>query len=147
MKYLNVSLLGLRGKLHPSVTNIYNTHSVKKMRPHIKMLAGNYLTFEDKSQQSGGSPFCKICIEPESENPETLEHLIASCDGLSEIRTNIVNEIKNLCQQAMCQFILDPSSIHLETRVNIAHPILPALFQLSRDYCYAIDRKRTKLLQ
>ena len=44
IKYLNVSLTGLRGKRHPAVSNIVTTHDVKKSRIHIKMLAGDYLT-------------------------------------------------------------------------------------------------------
>ena len=41
MPYFNVSLLGLRGRLHPAITNVTTSHAVKKMRPHIKMLSGN----------------------------------------------------------------------------------------------------------
>ena len=63
MPYFNVSLLGLRGRLHPAITNVTTSHAVKKMRPHIKMLSGNYLTFEQKSMQSGGSPFRNNCEE------------------------------------------------------------------------------------
>ena len=54
-------VFGLRGKVHPAITNVVTTHEVKKMRPHVKMLAENYLTFEEKSQQSGGSPNCRLC--------------------------------------------------------------------------------------
>ena len=77
MKYLNVSLLGLRGRLHPAITGVTTTHEVKKMRPHVKMLTGNYLTFEIKSLQSGGSAECRICSQSE-ETPqmESLEHQI-----------------------------------------------------------------------
>ena len=46
MKYLNVYLLGLGGRLHPTITGVSTTHEVRKMRMHIKMLSGNYLTFE-----------------------------------------------------------------------------------------------------
>ena len=56
MIYLNVSLIGLNGRLHPAITGVTTSHQVKKMRPHIKMLCGNYLTYEIKSSQSGGSP-------------------------------------------------------------------------------------------
>ena len=63
MKYLNVSLTGLRGKLHPAISGISTTHAVTKMRPHIKMLTNNYLTFEEKSLQSGGSPYCRLCSD------------------------------------------------------------------------------------
>ena len=107
MPYLNVSLIGLRGKLHPAILGVNNTHSVKKMRLHIKMLSGNYLTFDKKSQQSGGSPFCPLCkIETE---PETIEHLLAKCEELTDIRTRILNSMNNIIQTAG----LNLSSMHV----------------------------------
>ena len=35
MKYLNVNLMGLRGKYHPCMAGIVTTDEVKKIRPHI----------------------------------------------------------------------------------------------------------------
>ena len=36
---------------------------VKNMRPHIKMLLGDFLTYQTKSEQSGGSPHCRFgCV-------------------------------------------------------------------------------------
>ena len=157
MKYLNVSLIGLRGKIHPALKNVTTTHAVRKMRPHIKMLSGDYLTFEVKSLQSGGSPYCRMC-DLKSE-PESLEHLISRCSAISEIRTRISNSMNTICQDAnidiniktfndpqFTQFVLDPSSMNLRKRVNMNDPILPSLFQLSRDFCFSIDRNRTKSL-
>ena len=158
MPYLNVSITGLKGKLHPAVTNVFTTHAVKKMRPHIKMLSGNYLTFEEKSLQSGGSPFCRLCIDVSE--PESLKHLISKCEGTLEIRSRIITKMNNLCHDAglnidlksfsnelLVQFVLDPSSLNLKNRVSINHPVLPSLFQISRDFCYSIDRKRIKVIQ
>ena len=121
------------------------------------MLSGNYLTFEQKSQQSGGSPLCRLCKN--DTDPETLEHLIAKCEELSDIKSRITNSMTSICQEAgvninlsllsssqLTQFILDPSSMNLKHRVDIRHPILPSLFQLSRDYCFAIDKRRTASL-
>ena len=121
------------------------------------MLSGNYITFELKSKQSGGSPFCQIC-ESKTE-PETLEHLIAKCEGVSDIRMRIMNSMTKICQDAglkidlslfssqqLTQFILDPSSNNLKERDSISHTILSRLFHLSRDYCFDIDRMRTKSL-
>ena len=157
MKYLNVSLIGLRGKIHPALQNVTTTHAVQKMRPHVKMLSGDYLTLEEKSLQSGGSPYCQMCnIKSE---PESLEHLISMCTGLSDIRTRISDSMNAICQDAgldidlktfkdtkFIQFVLDPSSMNLQKRVNINDPILPSLFQLSRDFCFSIDRSRSKIL-
>ena len=45
MLYLNVSLSGLRGRHHPALAGIITTQEVQKSRIHIKMLAGDYLTY------------------------------------------------------------------------------------------------------
>ena len=61
MEYLNVGMIGLRGKHHPAITNIVTPMKVQKMRPHIKMLCGNLLTYQMKGDQSGtGSPYCRL---------------------------------------------------------------------------------------
>ena len=159
MKYFNVSLLGLRGRHHPAVGNINDTSQVINMRPHVKMLTGDYLTYEKKAQQSGGSPNCRISVSSESES-ESLTHVIASCEALSEPRKRILKGIEHLCQyngfiiqeyyqnpEAMTQFILDPSSMNLPKRIHINDPILPDLFKLSRDFYNAIHKLRMKLIQ
>ena len=56
MTYLNVSVSGLRGRHHPSLSNLLTTHDVQRSRPHIKMLCEDYFTYEKRSNQSGGSP-------------------------------------------------------------------------------------------
>ena len=86
---------------------------------------------------------------------ESIEHLMSTCSALDDIRSNIVNSMQKLCQESgikieirkmsnkdLTQFLLDPSSLNLKKRVNINHPVLPSLFQLSRDFCYKIDRCR-----
>ena len=45
------------------------------------------------------------------------------------------------------QFILDLSSLNLPSRVNISDPVLPALFQLSRDLYYSINKQWIKQLE
>ena len=51
-------------------------------------------------------------------------------------------EIETFSPKELTQFLLDPSSLNLRKRVSIGHPVLPNLFQLSRDFCYKIDRCR-----
>ena len=114
--------------------------------------------------QSGGSPYCQLCMNTTDSsnetNIETIEHLISICSGMAQTRNNILNSMKKVCRESgvnihidslsnteLTQFILDPSSLNLKKRVNINHPILPTLFQLSRDFCYKIDRDRLKKLK
>ena len=62
MDFLNVDMVGLRGKHHPAIKNIVTPTEVQKMRPHLKMLCGNLLTYATKFNQSGtGSPHCRLC--------------------------------------------------------------------------------------
>ena len=156
IKYLTVSLTGLRGKKHPALSGVFTTHEVKKSKIHIKMLAGDYLTYEMRANRSGGSPYCKNCPETTLKN-ESLEHILTECNGYRKIRERIFLEYTEACKstrsrvnfedylindQLLTQFILDPTSLNLEKRVHMNDPTLNELFRISRDYCYAINSLR-----
>ena len=53
MTYLNVSLSGLNDRRHPALSDIVTTTEVQKSRIHMKMLAGDYFTYEIKASQGG----------------------------------------------------------------------------------------------
>ena len=159
MDFLNVSTLGLRGRHHPAISNMITTREVKLSRAHVKFLSGNYLTYEVRHNQSGGSPHCRICTTNES---ESIIHVITACPGMTNVRQKLLEELRQLCLQTrsninldeiskdeknLCQFILDPSSLNLETRVSLSDPAIHALFKFSREYCYTIDKTRIGLLQ
>ena len=161
MEYLNVSLTGLRGRHHPAMSYIITRQEVQKCLIHLKMLAGDYLTYEVKSNQSGGSPHCRCCSSSSTEI-ENLYHILTTCDSYSDIRERIVTEYSNLCDQSkngisiqhitkdkkiFCQFILDSSSFNLTKRVHINDPVLIPLFKTSRDYCFAVNSRRMKILK
>ena len=133
------------------------------MRPHLKMLSGNFLTFKKKSDQSGGNPLCRLCLghqNPPIGYDETLEHLICFCESLSEPRSRILAELQLLCQQTesninlqsfnsieLTQFVLDPTSLNLKQRINMTDPKLSEFFKISRDFCYIIDKIRSRSLK
>ena len=157
MLYLNVDLLSLRGRCHPSLANIHTTHDVKKAQFHMKMLGGDYLTFEKKASQSGGSPHCRAC---ETSEKEDILHIVSKCTAYTEIRNRIKQQytelsqnsktkiqFKNIDESTFCQFILDPSSMNLKTRISISDPALERFFQLSRDFCYTLHVTRKKILE
>ena len=159
MGYLNVSLSGLRGKHHPCLSNIITTEDVRKLRPHLKFLSGDYLTYQVKFDQTKkGTPLCKICRQ---EN-ETICHIISICSAYDATRTRILKEIAEVCLSSrsqlnfqsildnpdtLTQFILDPTSFNLQNRVHISDPIVQTLFKLSRDLCFSINKTRMKSLQ
>ena len=159
MQYLNTSLYGLNGKNHPALSNIITSHQVQKSKIHLKMLAGNYLTYQVKANQSGGSAHCRCCVPPSPS--ENLEHILAICSAYSEIRNRMIQEYMILCSLAktnvfwqdiisdnstFCQFILDPASFNLIHRIHPSDPILGALYELSRDFCFALNAERQKIL-
>ena len=159
LKYLNVSLLGLSGRHHPAVSGLFTTQDVKKSRSHIKMLIEDLYTYEIKSEQSGGSPNCRLCPDEKTEN---ISHILTFCSVYNDIRIRILEEYSYLCMQAksvvnfselmadsesLCQFILDPSSFNLKQRIHLNDPLLGSFFQVSRDLCYSVNEIRLKLLK
>ena len=159
MKYLNVQMAGLRGRNHQCLSNIVTTNEVRKLRPYLKFLSGDYLTYQKKFENSNqGTPTCKIC-HAES---ESVCHILAICQAYEEIRNRILSEISELClvakselnfqsissdPEVLTQFILDPTSFNLKVRIHISDPIAQNIFKLSRDICWAIHAKRMKSLK
>ena len=81
-----------------------------------------------------------------------------TCGALSVTRDKIINQMTHILKESrlyidirklsfdkLTQFGIDPSSLNLEKRVSLEHPCLPKLFQISRDFCYFIDKSRTKI--
>ena len=148
----------MRGRHHPALSNLLTNWDVMRSRPHLKFLAGNYLTYQIRASQSGGSEVCRLC---DTGQPETVPHIIATCSSLESERNLFLSDFGKLCaltknninldylktnEEDLCQFILDPSSLNLSSRVNIQDPILSEFFRLSRDTCYILDKTRTRLL-
>ena len=95
LKFLNVSLLGLSGRHHPALSGIVTVKDVKKSRHHLKMLVGDLFTYEKKSEQSGGSPYCRLCDENKN---ETVSHILTFCSAYSDTRLRTLEELANLCK-------------------------------------------------
>ena len=159
MNFLNVSILGLRGRPHPALQNIKSTHDVEKSRPHIKMLAGDYFTYQVRASQSGGSSHCRCCNDP-SKPDEDIAHILLHCSAYIDIRERMLNEFRRLSENTnhklifdnldatnLSQFILDPSSLNLKHRISVNDPYLSDFIQLSRDLCYSINKKRLETLK
>ena len=103
------------------------------------MLIGDLYTYQTKSEQSGGSPNCRLCTDMQAE--DTCQ-ILTLCSAYSDIRIRILKEYSYLCLQSSsavnfveilsnkedtCQFILDPSSINLKQRINASDPLLNAV--------------------
>ena len=159
LKYLNISVMGLSGRHHAALSGLLTVMDVRKSRPHLKMLVGDFYTYEMKSEQSGGSSHCRLCPDMKS---ESISHILTYCSAYSDIRMRIFQEYAYLClnscsgvdfcellsdNEKLCQFILDPTSLNLQNRVNPSDPMLGSFIQTSRDICFGISELRLKLLR
>ena len=157
MTYLNVSLSNLRGYPHPSICHMITSAEVQQSRAHMKMLTGDFYTYEMKAEQTGSSAHCRCCYK----NSESLLHILTQCSAYQDIRERILNEIYNICtqisnfdvqsifddNQLLTQLILDPSSLNLKSRINTNDPLLPQLFVKSRNLCHSIYKRRLLILK
>ena len=170
MSFLNIQLIGLTGRHHPALFGIETTRDVQRLKPHIKMLSGDYLTYSRIAldNKGVGDPSCRICRTSQSVPlvpPDTVQHILTECRGTAEVRERLFPELLNLllsvepnhaflsslnefCGNNLAQFLLDCTSFNLPEHIRISHdnPRLADIYRFSRDFCYAIHSCRmTKL--
>ena len=102
MTFLNTQLLSLNGRHHPALYGLMTTREVERMRPHIKMLTGDYLTYSRiVTDRQTGDPSCRLCrkltVPPSLAPPpaETIPHILTECRGTAEVRERIIPELLN----------------------------------------------------
>ena len=93
---------------------------------------------------------------------EDIEHILTVCLAYSDVRSRILAEMKNVCENSqsginlddlkqnaklLTQFILDCCSLNLPRRFNVNDHDFHKIFQLSRDLCYFIRKTRTEKLK
>ena len=156
MLYLNVQMLGP----HPAIQNILSTQDVKKLRLHLKFLTCDYLTNERLAlDHPGKDPSCQLCLAPS----DSIEHVIMSCRATSDVRDRLLPELLNAVAKVqpnskllevlppppvMTQFVLDCTSFNLPNPVCIPfhNPQISEIFRISRDWCFAINNERCRML-
>ena len=165
LQYLNVQATGLTGRLHPALTWVLTTQDVCTVRPHIKMLAGDYLCYRDLAHVRGLDPHCRLCqlLSHHPAPAEVREHLLTRCRATSDTRTRIMPDILNtlaasfphnrlLCSPThslLTQFILDCSSLNLpsDIRIPTSHQSVTSITKLCSSLIYAIHKDRTRQLK
>ena len=155
IRYLNVELHGLSSRAHPAVQNVLITHDCKKLRLHLKFLTCDIIPHSPISNQ-----VCNLCTNTCS---DTIEHILVSCQKLSDVRSRLLPELLNTVYQVqpmsnilkndvsslhMTQFILDCASFNLPDNIRrpINTPRISEIYRVSRDWCFAIGNERTRLL-
>ena len=159
MSLLNVQLLGLSGHPHPALQNILTTRDVKKMRLHLKFLTGDYPHGERLSKNNPNiSSACKLCDSP----VDSTAHVLVSCRATAECRRRILPELLNKVAAVqptakipvnpspslLTQLIVDCTSANLQSsvRVSAQNPKVSEIFDVARDWCFAVHNERTRLL-
>ena len=162
MKFLNVNVKGLNGRVHPALSGLLSTQDVQKARSHIKMLCDDLYTYERKAEYQGGSPHCRFCLETNLQNSENIIHIITECSLYKDARQRILPQIEIICSTAksevcfqdilsnqaeLAQFLLDCTSLNLKNRISEKDEVCQALFKLARDFCSSIMKKRNQKLK
>ena len=142
-----------------------NTQDVAIVRPHIRMLAGDYLCGEYLARDRGLDPQCKLCRSPSDPSglTEDLEHLLTKCRATSDTRQsklpgplNTIAQFSpnnvllcNSTSSQLTQFILDCTSLNLtcDTRIAPSNPGLIPITRTCSDLIFAIHRDRTRQLK
>ena len=172
MTWLNVSVTGLSGRHHPVLDGVITAQEVKKVRPAISMLAGDYYSYAVKSDQVGGGDHCRICPAPvitsatqDTRPREDMQHIQTECVGNKVTRERLLyTTIRSVISQnntqeeivelfndnaVLTQLILDPCSLNLENkfRQNRKFKNFSELLILLRDFCYAVHKERLRKLK
>ena len=158
MEYLNVSTLSLRGKPHPAIRGAETTAEVKEMRPHIKMLCGDYYSYAVRAAQAGGSGHCRLC----GFILENIDHIL-KCPSTAEAKMATMEQLSIAVQQTKCwidfqsltnskhftQFVLDCTSLNLPNNftVNTCDSALNNIFEAARKMVHAIHSERLRKLK
>ena len=165
LQYLNVQCTGLSARPHPVLAWVLTTQDVVIVRPHIKMLAGDYLCYSFLAHDRGTDPHCRLC-HSHSCHPapaEDMEHLLTGCRATVETRERRMPELLNTVSHfyqhngvlnstskaLLTQFILDCSSLNLptDTRVPPEHHGFTDIARQCSMLIYAIHRERTRQLK
>ena len=165
LQYLNVQCTGLSGKLHPILSWVLTTQDVMIVRPHIKMLAGDYLCFDFLSHDRGLEPHCRLC-QMLCDDPAPVEdypHIITGCRATANTRTDKLPTLLNIIlhfspnnsildtptPKLLTQFILDCSSLNLppDTRIPPDHPGFTEIVRQCSIIINALHKDRTRQLK
>lgn len=165
LEYLNVQAIGLIARPHPVLEWVLTTQDVTKVRPHVKMLAGDYLCYANIAHDRGTDPHCRLChiLCHHPAPAENMVHLLTRCRATADTRERILPEVLNTVAASfpqnrilsspnhslLTQFILDCSSLNLPVGIRIPpnHKSFISITKLCSSLIYAIHKDRTRQLR
>jgi hypothetical protein len=165
LQYLNVQAIGLTARPHPVLAWVLTTQDVTTVRPHIKMLAGDYICYANLAHDRGLDPHCRLChlLSHHPAPAENMEHLLTRCRATADTRERIIPEILNTVATSfpqnkilfspnhnlLTQFILDCSSLNLSVDIRIPtnHQSFISITKLCSSLIHALHKDRTRQLR
>ena len=155
---------------HPMLTSAGSSpYCITMSRVQSIMLSGRYRTQELMSNWCHTQSKC--CQAPSCSGlalTESLDHILATCSSLSDIRqklrkytedycrsschlTDLETLILDICQPdhpMFCQFLIDCSVLPQVIRLHQLHgnAIHDVLYRITRTWCFCIHRERLKIL-
>ena len=165
LNYLNVQANGLSGRPHPVLSWVLTTHDVVIVRPHIKMLAGDYLCYAHLAHDRGADPHCRMCqqIIHHPAPAEDMVHVLTRCRATADTRGRIMPDLLNtlaslipnnrllsgITNDLLTQFILDCTSLNLpvDVRVPHNHPGFNSIARQCSSLIYAIHKDRSRQMK
>ena len=167
LRYLNIQTIGLTTRPHPVLSWAETTQDVVILRPHIKMLAGDYQCYEYLAHDRGIQPYCRLCLSstsPSQQPPtEGIDHILTQCRATSDTRASHLPGLLNTIAKyianhslladsssiQLSQFLLDCSSLNLPNGFRIP-PHLPGFATITKQcsvMIFAIHKERTRQLK
>ena len=163
--YLNIQAIGLSGRPYPVLAWVLTTQDVMTIRPHLKMLAGDYICYAYLAHDRGVDPHCRMCksLSSHPAPAEDLVHLLTRCRATADTRDRVLPELFNTVSKYipsnalltstahhhLTQFILDCSSLNLPANIRV-NPNRPGFNDIARQCSTtinAIHNHRTRLVK
>ena len=141
------------------LTWVQTTQDVAVVRPHVKMLAGDYLCYAFLAHDRGIDPHCRLCNATPNNVPplhpapvEDYEHLLTQCRATADTRADklaaLLNTVAYHCSNnsilnnpsphLLAQFMLDCTSLNLPTDMRIP-PNYPGYMDITRQCSVSIN--------
>ena len=98
LDFLNIQLSGLTGRIHPILFGIHATQDAKHARPHVKILAADYMCFSTLAIEWDSDTQCKLCYPGTAilSPSEDITHILTSCIATADVRKRILPKLLNI---------------------------------------------------
>ena len=135
------------------------------MRPHIKMLSGDYLCYAHLAHDRGVDPHCRMCqqLTHLPAPTEDMVHVLTRCRATADTRGRLIPDLLNILashvpnnsllsgftHELLTQFILDCTSLNLPVNVRVppSHPGFNMIARQCSSLVYAIHKDRSRQMK